>query len=202
LEPFPGRVDFFSVAVHELGHLLGFSEGSRAFSAQVSGTYYTGSHAVALYGGPIPLAGLEDRQHWRDLLTFGGQRLSMIPRAPLGTRQVFAELEFAVLQDIGYSISPSPRPPVVIVGVDCAGTTSRSSGRAGMGPTRCSGAVVGEQPRGRTGAHPSAKARPRCQPSSMHVSFELKTFGSAATDPASKPAGWVAGSGRVVGISG
>ena len=46
--------DFMTTSQHELGHLLGIGN-SAAWSSLLVGNQFTGSHAVALCGGPVPV---------------------------------------------------------------------------------------------------------------------------------------------------
>lgn len=107
LESFTGKYDFYSVVQHELGHLFGFSSGSKAFAADTSaGNQFTGTHADALFGGPISLS--SDSSHWADGLLFHGAQPAMDPALPPNLRTNFAQLDFAALTDIGYIVTPEP----------------------------------------------------------------------------------------------
>ncbi|HEV3384548.1 MAG TPA: hypothetical protein VG097_07010, partial [Gemmata sp.] len=53
------QLDFYSVATHELGHVLGVGTSAQWMS-QVSGTSFYGPHSDAVYGGPVPLNGYSD----------------------------------------------------------------------------------------------------------------------------------------------
>jgi hypothetical protein len=108
LESFPGQFDFFSVAQHEIAHLLGITGGAIAFSADTSGTSFTGANVSALYGGPAPLA--PDLDHFQEGLIFGGAEVLMDPSINSGQRKIATELDFALLSDIGYSVSPVAIP--------------------------------------------------------------------------------------------
>jgi hypothetical protein len=105
LEDFSGMFDFYSVALHELGHVLGFGT-SAAFTADVSAGTYTGAAAVALHGGAVPLHG--DSAHFQSGLLSGGNPVLMDPSISSNTREIATDLDFAVFSDIGYSISAVP----------------------------------------------------------------------------------------------
>ena len=96
------QTDFYSVAVHELGHVLGIGTSSR-WSAQSTGGTFVGPNAVAVYGGPVPLAA--GGAHWRDGVTLNGQPASLDPTTTNGTRVPFSALDFAALEDIGWTVA-------------------------------------------------------------------------------------------------
>jgi len=96
--------DFYSVAVHELGHLLGIGTAD-SWDRLVSGDQFTGPASVAEYDGSgnVPLAG--DDSHWEEGTTEGGQEAAMDPTVTEGTRKPFTELDFAALDDIGWQLT-------------------------------------------------------------------------------------------------
>ena len=97
--PAPGKVDFLTIAVHELGHVLGFGT-SDAFKAKIAAGSFTGMAADALFNGPVPLA--SDLRHVPDTLTFGGKRLLMNVSFPAGVRYAPSSLDKAFFEDLGY----------------------------------------------------------------------------------------------------
>ena len=99
------QVDFYSVAVHEVGHLLGIGTATSWFN-QVSGGTYRGASADAVYGGAVPVSG--DSAHWANGLTIGGQQAAMDPILPTGVRVAFTSLDFAALRDVGWSVDGTP----------------------------------------------------------------------------------------------
>ncbi len=105
-EPFSG-FDFYSVALHELGHVLGYGT-AQSWSNQVSSSgFFTGASANALYGSDVPLA---DDAHWQDGLTSGGLETAMDPTIAPGVRKRFTPLDLAGLADIGWEVAAIPLP--------------------------------------------------------------------------------------------
>lgn len=130
----PGnRTDARSVFLHEFGHALGFNGWRDWSTAQLSTSYqstfdqyvtgggnqpafFNGPHAMALYGGPVPLTG-------GNLFHLGNSQASGLPGTDLvpdlmngvvffrGTRYSVSALDLAVLQDVGLPVAaPVPEP--------------------------------------------------------------------------------------------
>ena len=105
-EPASDEVDFLSVAVHELGHVLGF--GGSSWQTNVSNGEFTGTNAVNSYGSNVPLS---DPGHWLDGITSTAidgtlnQEVSLDSNITIGTRKILTELDYSGLADIGWEVS-------------------------------------------------------------------------------------------------
>lgn len=113
-----GQKDFVSVALHEIGHLLGFSHQSppaviNAYTNLTIGGAFTGASSMALNNGnPIPLSG--DLSHFAEDLTSpvgdpNGTPTVMDPTLNSLNNQSevkrMTELDYAVFDDIGWDIA-------------------------------------------------------------------------------------------------
>jgi hypothetical protein len=93
-----GKLDFVSVALHEIGHTLGFGT-AEAFKAKISGGAFTGAKVQALFGGPLPLTA--DLGHVPNTTMSGGHRMLMDLSDGSGTRYLPTALDQAVFEDLG-----------------------------------------------------------------------------------------------------
>ncbi|OGU23949.1 MAG: hypothetical protein A2580_00895 [Hydrogenophilales bacterium RIFOXYD1_FULL_62_11] len=116
--------DFYSVAVHELAHLLGFGS-SDAFSNLISTGIFVGAEA-----GSIALN--SDQGHWASgtlsLVNGVSQEAAMTPSLSNGTRKSFTELDFAAMQDIGWQVTPVPEADtwaMLLAGLGLVGFAAR-----------------------------------------------------------------------------
>jgi hypothetical protein len=99
-----GEYDFFSVAAHELGHVLGVGT-SGAWESLASTGKFTGARAAALYGGPVPLDA--SHSHWADGAMTGTDESALDPSIARGVRKTFTALDYAALDDIGWDVAPA-----------------------------------------------------------------------------------------------
>ena len=106
-----GYTDFYSTMTHEVGHIMGFSNSWDAWQANKSSNLWTGSNGVAAYNGQSVPIDSASQSHF-GTLTQGHVNCachpSMATGIPINTRYGFSELDFAMLKDVGYSISASP----------------------------------------------------------------------------------------------
>lgn len=109
-ESFSGN-DFYSVALHELGHVFGIGIAD-SWNNQISGSNFTGLNSSALYGSNV---GLDNGAHWANGTSYNGQEASMTASITTGTRKEFTELDYAALSDVGWEITPVPVPPAVFL---------------------------------------------------------------------------------------
>jgi hypothetical protein len=132
-----GEFDFLSVAVHELGHVLGIGSAA-SWDNRISSGRFTGPASVAANGGTsVLLHG--DLSHWAEGTTDGGKEAAMDPTIPVGTRKNFTPLDFAGLDDIGWELTAPPATTGSIAGTifnDLDADGVRDTGEAGLANVR------------------------------------------------------------------
>jgi hypothetical protein len=112
--PPAGQYDFLSVAMHELGHVLGIGTAP-AWRDRVSGGLFHGPASYNAYdqAGYPPVT--TDGGHWAPGTTSDGQVATMTPSILPGQRKLFTRLDWAALQDIGWQVEDgtpvAPAPP-------------------------------------------------------------------------------------------
>ncbi|MEM9146830.1 MAG: Ig-like domain-containing protein [Pseudomonadota bacterium] len=97
--PSGGEFDFLTVAVHEIGHVLGIGTAG-AFDRYIDGPFY-GPNAVQVNGGSgLPLH--SDNAHVQ--AGYAGNSVVMDPSIASGQRIPLSEYDKAILADIGYEV--------------------------------------------------------------------------------------------------
>ncbi len=112
----PGSMtDFFSVAIHEIAHVLGLGAAA-SWDLQVgisggcaSGLAFMGAAAMAVNGGPVCLD--DDPGHFADGTLSAGQEVSLDPSLAPGLRKLLSPLDWAALQDVGWQLSAAVPEP-------------------------------------------------------------------------------------------
>lgn len=95
--------DFYSTALHELAHVIGFG-GANSWTNQVSGGLFTGQLSTVNYDG-IGQPPLDGDDHWQKDLTDEGQEVLLDTDLPNGTRKDLTGLDLAALYDIGWDVN-------------------------------------------------------------------------------------------------
>ncbi len=140
--PTPSQNDFYSVAVHELLHTIGFGIGA-AWNAQVSGANWLGPAVIDLLGtgtgvldpGQGHVAeGLEgspiiDGVYRSDIV----QEAIMDPTLTTGSRKYITDLDLAFLKDMGWDVVAVPEPSTIVLiafgGIAILATARRRASR-------------------------------------------------------------------------
>ena len=117
------EIDFLSVAIHEMSHVLGLINGANtSWNNQISGTGFTGTNALAVYraeddpnANSVPLNA--DPDHWQNGITSftlaGDQQEPALTTGgnQLGERQLLTNLDYAAFKDIGWEVDTSSFEP-------------------------------------------------------------------------------------------
>lgn len=117
------QIDFYSVAIHELGHVLGVG-GADSWLNQIitddDELYFTGANSVAANAGNVLLA---NAGHLDTSLTSNvyGQNIAqepaMSPSIGDGERKYFTDLDVTILEDIGWTVIPEPSTYALLAGL-------------------------------------------------------------------------------------
>jgi hypothetical protein len=134
--PAGGTTDFYSVALHELGHVLGLGT-SADWNKLVVGTGFTGANSLVQHpgNGNVPLASVDDKGHWQQGIETssiyegaGTQLPIMVPTLLLTqVRRQLTNLDAAALADIGWQIDLPGGSASAATFVASGGTESASA---------------------------------------------------------------------------
>jgi hypothetical protein len=111
--------NFYSVAQHELAHLLGFGAGSgdnlTSWNTFTSGNNFTGPKATAAFGSQIPIGTGGTGAHFADSVMHSGQRVNMTETGD-GSNRGFTPIDYAALDDLGWDLAEKidgPDPVII-----------------------------------------------------------------------------------------
>lgn len=116
-----GKSDFYSVALHETLHAMGFGTSQTWNSLVTGGDDWTGANAIAAAGTGVNIIDLASGAHiasgiMSTRLSDGGlQETVMSPSITVGTRKSLTALDVAFLQDLNYSIVAVPEPSSMLL---------------------------------------------------------------------------------------
>lgn len=128
-----GKDDFYSVALHEILHSIGFGT-SQTWDELVNGTDWLGDEVITLNGtgtGIIDSGSGHFTQNLMSTRLSDGmmQEVVMDPNLTVGTRKSLTALDVALLRDLGYSTSvtaiPEPSAFAVMLVIGSWGALSR-----------------------------------------------------------------------------
>jgi len=104
-----GQFRFLTFAQHELAHILGFGLAESYF-ARFAGNGFNGAAARRVFGGAVPL----DPPNGNHLARSVADQGLTIMGPQVDTPDLITELDFAVLDDIGWSLIADSRPTVTL----------------------------------------------------------------------------------------
>ena len=115
-----GKYDFYTVALHEILHAIGYGTGTE-WNSNVSATTWTGANGVATHGtgvGLIDGGGAHLATSISSTALDGGatQDVVMSPSISTGVRKTLTDLDLAILKDLNYSAVPEPGHAALVFG--------------------------------------------------------------------------------------
>ncbi len=131
-----GKSDFYSVALHETLHAIGFGTSQTWNSLITGGDDWTGANAIAANGGSgVNLVDLASGAHiasgiMSTRLSDGVlQETVMSPSITIGTQKSLTALDVAFLKDLNYSIVAVPEPSSLLLIAAVAGLVTARARR-------------------------------------------------------------------------
>lgn len=111
-----GQFDFFTIALHEVGHVLGvglydYVDAWDLWVNTGNNTFF-GSRASEIYGSAVPLS--STWSHIQSGTTYEGLTPVMVPTISAGVRREWTAVEFGILEDLGYVAIPEPHLWVLV----------------------------------------------------------------------------------------
>ena len=172
--PAAGQNDFYSVALHEMAHVLGFGTSDSFRNLISSGSnVFTGTKTVAAFGSTVPMhtdsLGNPDSGHFASGTdgtipgTSTSQEAAMDPQVTTGTRKLLTNIDWAALDDLGWDVSAASGPidygdaPDATAGT-AAGNYNTRAADNGPSHTIVANLFIGSQPDGDDGSLQSATA--------------------------------------------
>lgn len=98
------EMDFMSVAMHELGHILGVTNASPSWARLISGNTFTGAKTREVNGGDNVFLST-DKSHFAEGTNYNEIEAALDPSITVGERKFFGALDFAALDDIGWEVN-------------------------------------------------------------------------------------------------
>ena len=135
-----GKSDFYSVALHETLHAIGFGTSQTWNSLITGGDDWTGANAIAAAGTGVNIIDLASGAHiasgiMSTRLSDGGlQQTVMSPSITTGTRKSLTALDVAFLQDLNYSIVAVPEPSSMLLIAAAVGMVAARARRKKSSP--------------------------------------------------------------------
>lgn len=112
-----GKIDFYSVALHEILHAMGFGLGNE-WTSNVSGTIWLGADSIAANGtgvGLVDVNGAHLATSISSTALEGGAAQDVVSIST-GVRKTLTALDLAILTDLNYSAVPEPAHAAVLFG--------------------------------------------------------------------------------------
>ena len=116
--PSQNQNDFYSVALHELLHTIGFGT-SETWDLQASGTTWSGANAKALNGGSglnlVESGHINQSVISTRLFDGAAQEPVMTPSITTGERKYLTAMDAAFLRDLNYVTIPEPASSALLL---------------------------------------------------------------------------------------